>query len=181
MIGCESMIVRSGMLTLVIGGSASGKSEYAEQHVMSLNGARIYIATMEPFGKEAADRISKHRQMRKNKGFETIECYTGLKDVRVPPGSNVLLEDLGNLMANEIFSPAGKGPEAVRTGIEALIPACAHLTIVTNEIFSGGTDCAEETLYYMRELAAMNRHIAARADRVTEIVCGIPNILKQTK
>ena len=80
MIGCESMIVRSGMLTLVIGGSASGKSEYAEQHVMSLNGARIYIATMEPFGKEAADRISKHRQMRKNKGFETIECYTGLKE-----------------------------------------------------------------------------------------------------
>ena len=57
------------MLTLVIGGSASGKSEYAEQHVMSLNGARIYIATMEPFGKEAEDRISKHRQMRKNKGF----------------------------------------------------------------------------------------------------------------
>ena len=88
------------MLTLVIGGSASGKSEYAEQRVLSLDGARIYIATMQPYGKEAEERILKHRQMRKNKGFETIECYTGLQDLNIPPGSNVLLEDLGNLMAN---------------------------------------------------------------------------------
>ena len=166
------------MLTLVIGGSASGKSEYAEQCVLSLDGARIYIATMQPFGKEAEERILKHRQMRKNKGFETIECYTGLQNLKIPPGSNVLLEDLGNLMANEIFSPEGRGPRAVRDGIDALIPACAHMTIVTNEIFSGGTDYTEETLHYMRELAAMNRYIASRADRVTEIVCGIPNRLK---
>lgn len=166
------------MLTLVIGGSASGKSEYAEQRVLSLDGARIYIATMQPYGKEAEERILKHRQMRKNKGFETIECYTGLQDLNIPPGSNVLLEDLGNLMANEIFSPEGRGARAVRDGIDALIPDCAHLTIVTNEIFSGGTDYTEETLHYMRELAAMNRYIAARADRVTEIVCGIPNRLK---
>ena len=93
-------------------------------------------------------------------------------------GGHVLLEDLGNLMANEIFSPEGRGPRAVRDGIDALIPACAHLTIVTNEIFSGGTDYTGETLHYMRELAAMNRYIASRADRVTEIVCGIPNRLK---
>ena len=166
------------MLTLVIGGSASGKSEYAEQCVLSLDGARIYIATMQPFGKEAEERILKHRQMRKNKGIETIECYTGLQNLKIPPGSNVLLEDLGNLMANEIFSPEGRGPRAVRDGIDALIPACAHMTIVTNEIFSGGTDYTEETLHYMRELAAMNRYIASRADRVTEIVCGIPNRLK---
>ena len=56
------------MLTLVIGGSASGKSEYAEQHVMSLNGARIYIATMEPFGKEAADcYVSIHKDLNNEK------------------------------------------------------------------------------------------------------------------
>ena len=37
------------MFTFIIGGSASGKSEYAEQHVLSLSGGRVYIATLEPW------------------------------------------------------------------------------------------------------------------------------------
>ena len=41
------------MINLVIGAAASGKSEYAEDIVMSLPGEKIYIATMEPFGAEA--------------------------------------------------------------------------------------------------------------------------------
>ena len=56
------------MFTLVIGGSASGKSEYAERHVLSLStpektspqfGNRIYIATMQPFGEDARARIAR--------------------------------------------------------------------------------------------------------------------------
>ena len=66
------------MLTLVIGGAASGKSEYAEARVLTLPGRRIYIATMEPFDDECRARIRKHRAMRAEKGFETVECYTNL-------------------------------------------------------------------------------------------------------
>lgn len=40
------------MFTLVIGGAASGKSEYAEAHVETLPGRRLYIATMEPWDEE---------------------------------------------------------------------------------------------------------------------------------
>ena len=36
------------MFTLVIGGAASGKSEYAEGHALSLSGRRVYLATMHP-------------------------------------------------------------------------------------------------------------------------------------
>lgn len=48
------------MFTLVIGGSASGKSEYAEQQVMALPGRRWYLATMEPWDDECVARIAKH-------------------------------------------------------------------------------------------------------------------------
>ena len=48
------------MFTLVIGASASGKSEYAEKLAMSLDGQRIYLAAMEPFGQEAQARIARH-------------------------------------------------------------------------------------------------------------------------
>ena len=35
------------MFTLIIGGSASGKSEYAEQQMLTLPGQRVYIATLD--------------------------------------------------------------------------------------------------------------------------------------
>ena len=46
------------MLTLVTGGSGSGKSAFAEDRVLSFGDAqRIYIATMHPFDEESHKRI----------------------------------------------------------------------------------------------------------------------------
>ena len=45
------------MLTLVTGGSGSGKSAFAEDRVLSFGDAqRIYIATMHPFDEESHKR-----------------------------------------------------------------------------------------------------------------------------
>ena len=166
------------MFTLVIGGAASGKSEYAEARVLALPGRRIYVATMEPFDDECRARIRKHRAMRAQKGFETVECYTDLAAASVPLEANVLLECLGNLTANELFSPNGGGEAAIIRGVDALCGKCENLTVVTNEVFSGGDDYEAGTLDYLRVLAQVNRYIAARADEVIELVCGVPNILK---
>lgn len=165
------------MFTLVIGGSASGKSEYAEGHVLTLPGRRIYLATMRPWDRECQDRIARHRRLRRNRGFETVERYTDLSGLKLPPESNVLLECLSNLTANELYDPGGGGQEAVLRGLDSLLSQCAHLTVVTNEVFSGGA-CGEDTLPYLRALARVNRQLAARADTVAEIVCGLPNYLK---
>ena len=166
------------MFTLIIGGSASGKSEYAEQHVLTLPGQRIYVACMQPFGEEAALRIGKHRAARSGKGFRTIERYTDLQHMDIPDGSNVLLEDLGNLTANEMFSPEGGGADAALQGVLALNRKSLNLTVVTNEVFSGGAAYGEETIRYMKELARLNRALAEKADMAVEVVCGLPNILK---
>ena len=46
------------MMTLVIGGAASGKSEFAERLVLDAgNRPRYYIATMQPFDDECRERI----------------------------------------------------------------------------------------------------------------------------
>lgn len=166
------------MLTLVIGGAASGKSEFAENLVLTLPGRRVYVATMEPYDGECLARIEKHRRQRAGKGFLTLERYRDLGGLTGPAGANVLLECMSNLLANELYSPQGGGSAAVLGGVERLCEQCAHLTIVTNEVFSGGTGYEGDTLRYLRELGAVNRALAARADRVVEVVCGCANVLK---
>ena len=166
------------MFTLVIGGAASGKSAWAEEYVSKQPGKRIYLATMQPYGEEGKARVKKHREQRSGKGFDTLEQYTDLSHAPVPAGSSVLLEDLGNLAANELYSPEGGGTEAVLEGIEFLLRRCDNLTVVANEVFSGGQAYADDTLRYLSELARIHRILAGKADLVVELVCGLPNILK---
>ena len=166
------------MLTLVIGGAGSGKSAFAEAHVCRLPGQKIYLATMLPRDAESRARVEKHRAQRRGRGFETLERGLALENVEIPAGTNVLLEDLSNLLANEMYEPAGGGPDAVQRGLEYLIQICGNLTVVTNEVFSGGADYDVESLRYMCALAEVNRALAARADLAVEIICGLPNVLK---
>ena len=47
------------MLTLVIGGAASGKSAYAEHLAVQSGGPRYYLATMQVWDAECAARVAK--------------------------------------------------------------------------------------------------------------------------
>ena len=166
------------MMTLVIGGAASGKSEFAEELVLNAgNLPRYYIATMQPFDDECRARIRRHREMRAKKQFTTVECFVNLEQVTLPGRGVVLLECMSNLAANELYSPDGAGDDAVSSiqrGIRHLKSQCKELVIVSNEVFSGGSDYEGDTLRYLRVLAEVNRMLAKEADTVYEVVCGAP-------
>ena len=51
---------------------------------------------------------------------------------------------------------------------------CENLVLVSNEVFSGGADYAGDTDQYLLALAQVNNALAARADNVCRVVCGIP-------
>ena len=157
------------MLTLVLGGAASGKSEYAESLVLRTTGPRWYLATMQIWDAECAARVEKHRKMRAAKQFETVECPLHLEKLRLPARGTALLEDLGNLAANELYDPA-----AILRGLDSLSAQCENLLVVSNEVFSGGADYVGDTDRYLRALAQVNNAFAARADAVVRVVCGIP-------
>ena len=166
------------MMTLVIGGAASGKSEFAEGLVLNAgNLPRYYIATMQPFDDECRARIRRHREMRAKKQFTTVECFVYLEQVTLPQKGVVLLECMSNLAANELYSPDGVGDDAVESiqrGIRRLKSQCQELVIVSNEVFSGGSNYEGDTLRYLRVLAEVNRMLAKEADTVYEVVCGAP-------
>ena len=165
------------MLTLVVGGAASGKSQYAEDLVLGSPLPRFYLATMEVWDDECAARVEKHRQMRVQKQFATVECPLHLDTVQLPARGTVLLEDLGNLAANELYDPRGAGDNtvaAILAGVDRLTKQCRDLVIVTNEIFSEAAVYEGDTVRYQEYLGKINQSIGKMADEVVEVVYGIP-------
>ena len=169
------------MLVLVTGDASSGKSEYAESLAMKLSEKRIYAATIKNDGKESRERIERHRRLRAGKGFVTMECPDGLEEkagmiLESEPeffeGASVVLEDVPNLLANEMFTDKPYGDPL--QDILSLSQRSAHLVIVTGNLFTGGYGYDSMTMDYLKKLAGLNRSIAAKADEVWEVVCGIP-------
>lgn len=166
------------MMTVVTGGSGSGKSEYAENLTLRYSREHlIYIATMVAFDEEAHRKIARHREMRKEKNFDTKECYVELKSLELKRENTVLLDCMSNLVANEMYQENGAQEHTVKQiieGVEVLKEQVKNLVIVTNEVFSDGIIYDEETKRYLNYLGEINRELAKMADEVIEVVYSIP-------
>lgn len=165
-------------MTLVIGYPDSGKSVLAENIVTksgSDNSGRYYVATMIPYGEEGKLRIKKHRNMRAGKGFTTIEqpfdVYKAIDRIEQPAESDVLLECVSNLAANELFERHTCADEVVRkiTGdIRKFSKQLRSIVIVSNHYeIEEGFD--EETICYARTLDRINDKLWDLADEVIEL------------
>lgn len=173
------------MLVVITGGSKCGKSRMAENIIMQYQSRRYYIATMEPWGEEAQAAIVRHQHMRAGKGFETIERYRALDGLTLEQGSAVLLECMGNLCANEMFSgefaasdTGEKISEKIQRDIETLAAEAEIFVVVTNQVSGDGIRYPKETMDYMQVLGQVNAGLCSRADVVIEAVYGIPVFLK---
>ena len=106
------------MITLITGGSGSGKSAYAEKYICHASNEKgckekYYIATMQVFDDEGQRKIDRHRRLRAGKGFITIEQPRDIQDAVsklqsencLKAGRLALLECMSNLVANEMFPP----------------------------------------------------------------------------
>lgn len=193
------------MITLVTGGSGSGKSAYAESLLSSCEGIRYYIATMQIYDAEGEKKVERHRKLRAGKRFLTIESpmnvgkiqfacagkaeqaqYRQEAEMKVQGNAekkSALLECMSNLTANEMFTKDGiKSAEEVVGKIvsemQTLSQKLDNLVIVTNNVFEDGVIYDAGTMEYLKALGRINAALARLADRVAEVVVGIPVELK---
>ena len=176
------------MITLIIGGSGSGKSAYAEDYMISLSEEKkkYYIATMQVYDAEGERKIERHRMLRSGKGFSTIEQSVDIEKAveKMEAGKGTaLLECISNLIANEMF--AGEEPkteevvvEKIMKGIKTLSKELTHLVIVSNNVFEDGNVYDNTTMTYIRAMGRINEKLAGIADEVVEVVVGIPMVVK---
>ena len=190
----EQMLKTWRGIRLIIGGAASGKSEYAERMALEGPGARVYLATMRK-SDSAKARIKKHVFRRQDMGLITMEdpCLD-LSGWRGLSTGVILLEDLPNLLANRMFRPDFDGSsdgfwkngsadmkmnmslliQALITDIQSLAGHTEQLIIVSGNLFEDGKEYDEMTELYLAGLGELHRRLAEHADSVTEVVCGIP-------
>lgn len=174
-------------IVLVTGGCRSGKSAYAQQLAESLPPVRLYVATSPVTDDEMRCRIEQHREARRNRGWETIEEQLDLAGVfRQNAEQNVVLVDCVTLWINNLIYHVPQITEAdVATRCAEMLDAaqvCRGTVIfVTNEVGLGVVPENPLARRYRDLVGRANQIIAARADAVTLVCCGIPMHLKERK
>ncbi|MDO4796746.1 MAG: bifunctional adenosylcobinamide kinase/adenosylcobinamide-phosphate guanylyltransferase [Coriobacteriales bacterium] len=174
------------MKALVVGGSGSGKSQFAEDLACTLGPKRTYVATMAPGSAEAQARIQRHRTQRAGRGFVTHECLGTIAGHLVAGAHDdvVLLDDMGNLVANALFGPDGRmgDPAQVVCRLErelaSLCTCHRHVVVVGDQAGSDGIAPSDQTAAWLHACGTLCCGMAARADVVAEVVCGVPHVLK---
>ena len=179
-----------GKLNLVLGGSRSGKSEFAER-MAERSGKRVtYIATAAVFDEEMAVRVKLHRE-RRAKDWVTIEEETDVLGVlSTGDKGDVFLLDCATVwLTNLFFYQQRIAPDSALditerrileqvAGLAETIKRGLDLIVVSNEIGLGVVP-AHHQGRILRDLAGKaNQVLAAKADSVYLVVAGIPMEIK---
>jgi adenosylcobinamide kinase / adenosylcobinamide-phosphate guanylyltransferase len=173
---------------LVTGGCRSGKSAYALQLAEALPRSRVYVATAPVTDDEMRLRIEAHRRARSEHGWETIEEQTDLAGaLGQARDHNVVLVDCVTLWINNLLYEADRNgrtlsesevAEICDKALDAARTCRGTVVFVTNEVGQGIVPENAVARRYRDLVGRANQTIAARADVVTLVSCGIPLHLK---
>lgn len=160
---------------LVLGGTRSGKSSYAEEISKHL-GCFDYLATLDTSGDEAAaQRVALHRKRRADT-FATFELTspTALVDHILQAERPFLLDSLGNFVASSM----AKTERSVGDLVVALRQCSVPWVIVSEEVGLSVHPETEVGRLFVDRLGNLNQAVAAVATDVCLVVAGIPLKLK---
>ena len=166
-------------VTFVLGGARSGKSMWAEQHVLATGLARVYLATAEAHDEEMRQRIAIHRA-RRDEHWTTVEAPLDLADaltVHAGKGRAVLVDCLtlwlSNLMAAE--RDIAKESEAL---CRVLGTIAGHVTVISNEVGHGIVPDNALARAYRDHAGLLHQQVAASAGSVVFVTAGLAQVLK---
>lgn len=177
-----------GALILVTGGARSGKSSFAEQLAEKRGTSVAYIATAQIFDQEMQYRIDLHRA-RRPATWQTYEApFHAERAIRAASAAHgTILFDCVTMYLSNMFCTMTEDDlsdehalyERVRHAVHELIAAVEEpdgvtAVFVTNEVGAGIVPENRLARRY-RDLAGLaNQQLAAAANEVYAVICGIP-------
>lgn len=164
---------------LITGGERSGKSTYAESEALRLSGQPVYLATARIWDEEFRQRILRHQERR---GPEWTNIEEDIRPSKHNFTGRVVLIDCITLWATNYFfdmqQDVDQALEALKKEFDTLVQQDATFIFVTNELGMGGMSESRTQRLFTQLQGWMNQHVAARADRVTLMVSGLPLTVK---
>jgi len=176
----------SGRRILVLGGSRSGKSRYAEQ-CFGTGLPVTYVATAPDFPGDAewADRVRQHRS-RRPAAWSTVETGDPARVLDgAADGVPILVDSVTTWLSRVMDDCAcwgdqlpGESAERLSAALDALAGAWANTAAlavaVSDEVGSGIVPESVAVRRFRDVLGELNQRLAAKADEVWLVTAGIP-------
>lgn len=164
---------------LITGGERSGKSTYAESEALRLSESPVYLATARVWDEEFRQRILRHQERR---GPEWTNIEEDIRPSKHDFTGRVILIDCITLWATNYFfdmqQDVDQALAALKKEFDTLVQQDATFIFVTNELGMGGMSESRTQRLFTQLQGWMNQYVAARADRVTLMVSGLPLTVK---
>jgi len=170
----------SSGLIFILGGAASGKSEYAERLTDTAGKTRHYLATSQPLDDEMRGKVAKHRA-RRDAGWTTHEAPLELGPVLSTLGADcICLVDCATFWLSNHMMADSDLTSAQDRLLSDIATCTAGIIIVSNEVGQGIVPGDALSRRFREAQGRLNIALAARAETVVQVVAGLPNLLKGT-
>jgi adenosylcobinamide kinase/adenosylcobinamide-phosphate guanylyltransferase len=166
----------SAHITLITGGARSGKTRYALQDVDGV-GPWTYIATAELLDDEMRERAARHRQERDGR-WRTIEEPLDVASRLLELSGLVVVDCLTLWLSNWMLRDEAHIQAQIDSLCSALSDAQCQVRAITNEVGSSIVPENRLARRFRDWSGLMNQRVAATADSVYLMVCGIPTRVK---
>ncbi len=177
-----------GAVIVVVGGTRSGKSEYAMQRATEMEGSRCFVATCPVTDNEMAERIDKHRRKRDSGTWSTIEEPLEIERIVRQNVYDIYLIDCLTLwVSNQMMHCESSGrtcdeqfiESEMRALLETVSTIEATVIFVSGEVGLGIVPDNRLARRY-RDLVGICNRLAAQAAREAVLIsCGLPIYLKK--
>ncbi|MGI4747555.1 MAG: bifunctional adenosylcobinamide kinase/adenosylcobinamide-phosphate guanylyltransferase [Janthinobacterium lividum] len=165
------------LLTLVLGGTRSGKSRHAEGLIIAMPAPWLYLATGQAWDDEMRARVVEHRA-RRMQGWHTVEVPVALADALDDAGDRPVLVDCLTLWLTNLLLGDHDIEQAASGLMAALARRQAPTVLVGSEVGMGIVPENALARRFRDEAGLLHQRIATVADRVVLVVAGLPLVLK---
>jgi len=168
------------MITLVLGGNKSGKSDFALDLLAKSPSPALFIATGKARDLEFRAQIRQHR-LDRDPAIEVMEVSSDLPQALERAKltfPSVLVDSLDYWLFS--IREEGRETDIIREFIEVLEGLSGmNLILVSCETGLGPLPAGSEVRAFVRSLGALNQCVAVVADRAYLVAAGLPLTLKQ--